>query len=39
MISAQTTLVANVFFGVTLLLASPFILIGQSEKCSDQDLL
>src|SRR5258705_7565564 len=39
MISAQTTFVANVFFGVTLLFASPSVLTGQSEKCNDQDLL
>jgi hypothetical protein len=39
MISAQTTLVAHLFFGVTMLLASPSVRTGQSEKCSDQDLL
>lgn len=39
MISAHTTFVANVFFGVTLLLASPSVLTRQSEKCSDLDLV
>jgi hypothetical protein len=39
MISAHTTFVGNVFFVITLLLASPSFLSGQSEKCSDQDLL
>jgi len=39
MIFARFTFAGNVFFGAMLLLALPSFLIGQSEKCSDRDLL
>jgi len=39
MIFARGALVGNVFFGVMLLIALPSFLTGQSEKCSDRDLL
>jgi len=39
MIFPRSTFVGNVFFGVMLSLALPSVLIGQSEKCSDRDLL
>jgi len=39
MLFARSTFFGNVFFGVTLLLALPSFLTGQSEKCSDSDLV
>jgi len=39
MIFTSSRFVGNVFLGVTLLLALPAFLRGQSERCSDQDLL
>jgi hypothetical protein len=39
MISTHATFVGNVFFSVTLVLALPHCVSGQSEKCSDQDLI
>ena len=39
MIFARSAFVGNVFFGAIVLLALPSFLAGQSEKCSDSDLL
>jgi hypothetical protein len=39
MLFARGAFFGNVFFGVTLLLALPSFLTGQSEKCSDSDLV
>jgi len=39
MIFARGAFVGNIFFGVMLLIALPSFLTGQSEKCSDRDLL
>jgi len=39
MIFPRSTFAGNVYFGAMLLLALPSFLIGQSEQCSDSDLL